>query len=314
MIWTLLVEWFSLNHVLNFLPSRQPLLSFLLYSTNLYLPILSMFSLFSLYDSIHCYNLLILTIILSIFWSTIFIFGQLLKPVLLRLFKMANRYQHEREYNWEESSHSNHESSFSGFNDSNTPRGGLSGFRLPRQGPSITLSALHSENRGEYLQSCGFGFIVDKKTWSCSSLQSTINSAWELQGQVKVNGRGKNRFLIKFSNMEDLNFLCEKGPWSLNNSVFTIHPFIKNQVLEDMHVLKFHVWLQVWGLPLDHFTRTAATLFGNIVGDFYECEVDEPDMNNIRFLRVRATIDPALPLIMGCHVNFSENNGTCSSI
>ena len=107
--------------------------------------------------------------------------------------------------------------------------------------------------------------------------------------------------------MEDLNFLHQKGPWSMENSVFIVQPFRNNQIIEDMQVPKFPVWFQVWGLPLEYFTRSAAIIFGNIVGEFGECEVDEADLHNIRFLRVRAIIDPALPLIMGCHVNFSEH-------
>lgn len=226
---------------------------------------------------------------------------------------MANRFHHQREFSWTESNHFSNESPFSGLNSQNSPRGGFSGFRLPRQGPSITLTPMHTENRRNYLLSCGFGFIIDQKIWSCSNLQATLDSAWSLQGQIKVLGRGKNRFLIKFSNLEDRQFLYEHGPWSLENSVFIVHPFVNNQVVEDMAIPKFDVWLQVWGLPLDYHTRAAAILFGNTAGDYSDCEVDEGEVKNIRYLRVRAKIDPTLPLIMGCHVKFSDADDQNSS-
>ena len=99
--------------------------------------------------------------------------------------------------------------------------------------------------------------------------------------------------------MEDLNFLHQKGPWSMENSVFIVQPFRNNQIIEDMQVPKFPVWFQVWGLPLEYFTRSAAIIFGNIVGEFVECEVDEADLHNIRFLRVRDIIDLAFTINYG---------------
>ena len=94
---------------------------------------------------------------------------------------------------------------------------------------------------------------------------------------------GEKSLLLKFSNMEDLNFLHQNGPWSMKNSVFIVQPFRNNQIIEDMHVSKFPVWFQVWGLPLEYFTRSVAIIFGNIVGEFAEYEVDEADCQNLKF-------------------------------
>ncbi|KAI9095335.1 hypothetical protein K1719_026369 [Acacia pycnantha] len=66
-------------------------------------------------------------------------------------------------------------------------------------------------------------------------------------------------------------------------------------------------------MPMEHYTviyikRSTAILIGDIVGDFVQFEEENEALQNVRFLRVCVSIDPALPLNMGCYVQFEKDS------
>ena len=52
--------------------------------------------------------------------------------------------------------------------------------------------------------------------------------------------------------MDDLNHVCEEGPWSVDGALFILEKWRPNLVISKLQVNFISVWVQFHGLPLEY--------------------------------------------------------------
>lgn len=119
-----------------------------------------------------------------------------------------------REFGWTESSGSDISNDPS---DEETESDMLSnegdGMPFARYGPIIEAGPEEVNMQRDFWSLCAIGFILDYRKFSVPHLQHIINPAWRIRGSVTVIGRESHFYLLHFELMDDLNHICNEGPW-----------------------------------------------------------------------------------------------------
>ena len=70
-----------------------------------------------------------------------------------------------------------------------------------------------------YCQNCLIGVLIDIRKFSVRIVQNIINRAWRLRDVGSVVGRQGNNYVIHFNNAQDLQFIWQQIPWSLDGAL-----------------------------------------------------------------------------------------------
>ena len=75
--------------------------------------------------------------------------------------------------------------------------------------------------------------------------------------------------------------------------------WMPNLILSEVYLPLIPIWVQLWGLPLEYQNPTIARRFAQIMGVVTQVDWNEVMLRNLRFMRVKAWINPYAPLIAG---------------
>lgn len=83
---------------------------------------------------------------------------------------------------------------------------------------------------------CLIGVLIDRREFSTRHMQAIINTYWRLQGNVRVVGRDDRRYIIHFQRMEDLIFIHQNGPWSVQGGLLATVVWEPNMIIRSLFV------------------------------------------------------------------------------
>lgn len=81
-------------------------------------------------------------------------------------------------------------------------------------------------------------------------------------------GRDSSFYLLHFESLDDLNRVCEEGPWSVDGALFILEKWRPNLVINKLEVNFISVWVQFHGLPLEYQYPKLAERMGKQMGIF----------------------------------------------
>ena len=137
-----------------------------------------------------------------------------------------------REYGWIESSGSEVSSDpFADKTESDFQSNEGDEIPFARHGPIIEANPEEVNMQRDFWSFCAIGFILDYRKFSIPHLQHIINVAWRIRGSITVVGRDSNFYLLHFELMEDLNHICNEGPWEVDGAFFALEKWRPNLVL-----------------------------------------------------------------------------------
>ncbi|XP_075674986.1 uncharacterized protein At4g02000-like [Castanea sativa] len=99
--------------------------------------------------------------------------------------------------------------------------------------------------------------------------------------------------------IDDLNHVCNEGPWSVDRALFVLEKWRPNLILGRLQLNYVSLWLQLQGLLLEYQYPEFAEKLGQIMGIFERVDVKDKLRMNIRFMRLRVPVDPWSPLLTG---------------
>lgn len=112
-------------------------------------------------------------------------------------------------------------------------------------------------------------------------------------------GRDSSFYLLHFESLDDLNRVCEEGPWSVDGALFILEKWRPNLVINKLEVNFISVWVQFHGLPLEYQYPKLAERMGKQMGIFERLDWEDNMSRNIHFMRARVRIDPWLLVVSG---------------
>ena len=87
-----------------------------------------------------------------------------------------------------------------------------------QHGPIIEADPDEIDMQRGFWSHCAMGFILDYRKFSVPHLQQVIDFAWSIRGSMKVVGRDSSFYFLHFEHMEDLDHMCEEGPWAVDGA------------------------------------------------------------------------------------------------
>ncbi|OMP13551.1 hypothetical protein COLO4_01438 [Corchorus olitorius] len=206
------------------------------------------------------------------------------------------RIQGKRECSWsnsESSSEDSDEDMTSPYNNQPVPEVRTRALRDPIVQPNLS----NVPNRREYWQKCLVAVLKDFRKFSTHTLQRHINREWRLRGGANVLGREGNTYLIELTEDIDRNYAVQESPWLLDGAMLVTVPWRPNTGLRNVEIRHTHMWVQLWGMPLEYFQEEIARSLAAVIGPVERVDWDN---RNIRFIRVRVLVDLTRPLIPSC--------------
>ncbi|OMO58720.1 hypothetical protein COLO4_34406 [Corchorus olitorius] len=204
-----------------------------------------------------------------------------------------------RECNWSNSDSSSEESADSAQNERmNVP---VSEPQMkPRRSHAFSFSAEELEERRSEGQACLVGFLLDARRFSTEFIQNYINREWEIRGTATVIGRDGNKFLIHYNREIDRRVGVHANPWAIEGAIFVQQPWNPNIPLAQTTLPRIALWLQIWDLPFEYQQPLVARRMALSAGEVLQIDWEHRMPRNIRFMRVRISVDLTVPLVPGC--------------
>ena len=179
-----------------------------------------------------------------------------------------------------------------------------------RHGPILEADPENVDMQRGFWRHCAFGFILDYRKFSIAYLQQLINSAWRLKGVATVVGRDLFFYLIHFEKSEHLEDMCAEGLWVVDGALLVLEKLRPNLVVNSLHLNYVSIWVQLHGLPLEYQYPELAEQMVQLIGFVERVDCDDHIPRNIRFLQVRVSLDPWMPLISGFILRLDDGSRT----
>ena len=177
-----------------------------------------------------------------------------------------------------------------------------------RHGPIIRPNQDDVVAQRDFWNRCAIGFLLDCREFSVSYFQNIINAAWRLRGPVTVVGRESYFYILHFEYIEDLQHICNEGPWALEGALLVLEKWRPNLVLNRLQLNYISIWVQFHGLSLEYQYPELAKYMGQLMGIVEQVDWEDRIPRNISFMRVKVRVDPWLPVITSFSLRTDEGS------
>lgn len=131
----------------------------------------------------------------------------------------------------------------------------------------------------------------------CQSMKHLIRNMprkWQKVGRVQGVALSQERFQFIFNSEHDLQEVLDKGVHTFNEWTLAVDRWYENP--PDDYLRFIPIWVQIWNLPVNHYTVQAITALGELIGQVKEVAFnpDEPQLQG--FVRVKVMFDVSRPL------------------
>ena len=104
---------------------------------------------------------------------------------------------------------------------------------------------------------------------------------------MKVVVRDSFFYLLHFEQMEDLDHMCNEGPWAVDGALLILEKWRSNLVFNKLRIYFISIWVQFHVLPLEYQYLEMAERLGQIIGVLEKVDWEDRFPRNIRFLRAK---------------------------
>lgn len=126
----------------------------------------------------------------------------------------------------------------------------------------------------------------------CQSMKNLIRDMprkWQKIGRVRGVALSKERFQFFFNSEHDLVEVLEKGVHTFNEWTVVVDRWYENP--PDNYLQFTPMWIQLWNLPINFYTKKAITALGELIGQVTEVAFDTDKPQIEEFVRVKVIFD-----------------------
>lgn len=128
------------------------------------------------------------------------------------------------------------------------------------------------------------------------SMYGVLRSLWYTKEWVNFMEVEDNLFLIKFRSPEDSDKILSMAPWSFDQHILSLLPFVKDQ---DWQIYSFELvpfWIRAYNIPMSCMGRQLALEIGGAVGEVMAIDWRDKEGGWTEFMRIRVKLDTSKPL------------------
>lgn len=89
---------------------------------------------------------------------------------------------------------------------------------------------------------------------------------WSLKGDISLIDVGCAYYIIRFTNLDDYNFVLTQGPWMIGDSYLTIRKWIPNFVPDEEPIKVLTAWVRILNLSVEYFDKVFLNRIGERIG------------------------------------------------
>ena len=170
---------------------------------------------------------------------------------------------------------------------------------------------LRSANRDKVLEECSLsliGLFHTTKPINIRAAKTVLRSVWKFGQDLRMTDVGDGLIQFKFSMDNQLQWVLQNGPWSLDNHLLLLRRWERGMTTFSMNFLTIPLWVQVWGLPFDLFNEEAGTDIGNGIGTVVAVDNKSLASDQARFLRIQVEVSLDKSLRRGASVLSPEGD------
>ncbi|KAJ1379762.1 Zinc finger, CCHC-type [Sesbania bispinosa] len=97
-------------------------------------------------------------------------------------------------------------------------------------------------------------------------LQTRLSKLWQTTSSMEIINLENDYFLLRFSNVDDLNYVFENGPWMIMDHYLVVQKWHPEFFPFEDSMQRVAVWVRVPGLPVEYYDSKILRRIGNSLG------------------------------------------------
>lgn len=144
--------------------------------------------------------------------------------------------------------------------------------------------------------------LFDKKM-GYKVLMRRLRFKWQLKGNIALTDVGHAFFVVRFTSLEDYEFVLTQGPWMIGDSYLTIRKWIPNFVADEALMRHLTAWVRIPNLYVEYFDKLIFHKIGSKIGKVIKIDRNTESMDRGQYVRFCIKVDLAKPLLSKFKLN-----------
>lgn len=126
---------------------------------------------------------------------------------------------------------------------------------------------------------------------------------WNLKGQIALTDVGHAYYVVRFSSLEDYEFVLTQGPWLIGDSYLTIRKWIPNFIADEEPIKFLTAWVRIPHLSVEYFDKQILHKIGEKIGKVIKIDRNTESMDRGQYVRFCIEVDISKPLLSKFRLN-----------
>lgn len=109
--------------------------------------------------------------------------------------------------------------------------------------------------------------------------------------------------MVRFTSLEDYEFVMTQGPWMIGDSYLTIHKWVPNFIQDEEPIKTLTAWVQIPNLSVEYFDREFLHRIGAKIGRVVRIDKNTESMDRGQYIRFCIEVSLAKPLLSKFRLN-----------
>ena len=134
-------------------------------------------------------------------------------------------------------------------------------------------------------------------------LMRRLRFKWQLKGNIALTDVGHSFYVVRFTSVEDYEFVMSQGPWMIGDSYLTIRKWIPNFIADEAPMRHLTAWVRIPNLSVEYFDKLVLHKIGSKIGKVIKIDRNTESMDRGQYVRFCIEVDLAKPLLSKFRLN-----------
>ncbi|XP_021846727.1 uncharacterized protein [Spinacia oleracea] len=144
--------------------------------------------------------------------------------------------------------------------------------------------------------------LFDKRL-SYAVLIRRLRLKWNLKGAIALTDVGCAYYVVRFSSLEDYDFVLTQGPWMIGESYLSIRKWVSNFVPDESPIKTLTAWVRIPNLSVEYFDRQFLQRIGEKIGRVVRIDKNTESVDRGQYIRFCIEVDLTKPLLAKFRLN-----------
>lgn len=128
-------------------------------------------------------------------------------------------------------------------------------------------------------------------------LMRRLKAKWSWKGEITLTDVGHAYYVVRFSNLDDYDFVLTQGPWMIGESYLTIRRWVPNFIADEAPIKTLTAWVRIPHLSVEYFDKQILHKIGSKIGKVIKIDRNTESMDRGPYVRFCIEVDLSKPLL-----------------